>query len=124
MLEHEELTERIIGCAIRVHRELGPGLLESAYEACLAHELAKASIPFVRQAELPLVYDSVRLDSGYRIDLLVSDAAIVEVKSVDDIAPIHVAQLMTYLRLSRRRVGLLINFNVQVLHKGIVRRIV
>ncbi len=101
MLEQEAITEQILGCAIRVHKALGPGLLESAYEACLAHELTKANLAVTRQLDLPVVYDSVRVECGYRIDLLVCDTVIVEIKSVDKVAPIHVAQLMTYLRLAR-----------------------
>lgn len=122
-LEHEALTERIIGASIKVHRALGPGLLESFYEVCLAHELAKAGVPFERQVELPVVYDGHRLDAGFRIDLLVDRTVIVELKAVEKLLPLHEAQLMTYLRLSGQRVGLILNFNVPALRNGIVRRI-
>ena len=119
----ERTTEQVIGAAIEVHRELGPGLLESAYEACLAHELTEREVPFERQWPLPVAYKSQLIDCGYRTDLLVDDQVIVELKSVDAIAPVHEAQLMTYLRLSQKRVGLLINFNVEVLRDGIKRRV-
>ena len=117
------ITDAIIGSAIEVHKALGPGLLESAYEACLAFELASRSVRVEQQKPLPLLYREIRLDCGYRIDLLVEECAIVEVKAVDSLAPIHQAQLMSYLRLSGCNVGLLINFNVKVLKDGI-RRIV
>jgi len=120
--EHAELTGRIIGAAISVHRELGPGLLESAYEDCLAFEMHAIGMRFVRQMDLPVVYRTHRLDCGYRLDFVVEDAVILELKSVEKLAPIHEAQLMTYLRLSRKTVGLLINFNVPVLKDGVVRR--
>lgn len=121
-LAHEKLTEAIIGAAIKVHRALGPGLLESAYETCLVHELSKSSMSIMRQVEVPVVYDSITLDAGFRLDLLIDDTGIVELKSIDKLAPIHEAQLMTYLRLSRKPVGLLINFNVTRLIDGVVRR--
>jgi GxxExxY protein len=117
------LTHQIIGAAMQVHRELGPGLLESAYEVCLAHELTRQQIPFARQVELPIEYDQVRLDCGYRMDLLVADSVIVELKAVEMLLPIHEAQLFTYLRLSRKRVALMINFNVEVLKHGLMRRV-
>lgn len=120
---HEQLTERIIGAAIEVHRALGPGLLESAYEACLCHELSKQGISFAQQAEMPVVYAGERIDCGYRLDLVVEGSVIVELKSVDDFAPIHEAQLLTDLRLSGLKVGLLINFNVKLLKDGIKRRV-
>ena len=123
MLVHEELSHAIISAAIDVHRELGPGLLESAYEACLCYELELRHIPFVRQLPLPLVYKGFHLDCGYRLDLVIQDKIIVELKSVTEILPIHEAQLLTYLRHSQKRVGLLINFNVPVLKDGIVRRV-
>lgn len=122
-LSHESLTSEIIAAAIRVHSELGPGLLESAYEACLAYELATEGIPFRRQAELPVRYRGTRVDAGYRIDFVVDDAVVVELKAIDSLAPIHEAQLLTYLRLSGYPVGLLMNFNVARLRDGIVRRI-
>ncbi|HHN78929.1 MAG TPA: GxxExxY protein [Phycisphaerales bacterium] len=120
---HAELTERIIGAAIEVHRELGPGLLESTYEACLAHELLHLGVTFQTQVDTPIVYKGNPIDCGYRIDMLVDDKVIVELKSVETILPIHEAQLMTYLRLCGKRVGLLINFNVPRLKDGIMRRV-
>lgn len=123
MLIDEDLTEKIIGCAIRVHRLTGPGCLESVYEICLAKELAKAGLRVERRVEVPIIYDGVRPDAGYRIDLLVEGRVFVEIKAVDKLATIHEAQLMTYLRLSGRRVGLLIHFNVTVLKSGILRRV-
>jgi len=115
------ITEVIIGGAIQVHRVLGPGLLESAYEACLAFELKKRGLRIEEQKPLPLVYDQVKLDCGYRIDLVVEGAVVVEVKSVDALAPIHEAQVISYLKLSGCKVGLLINFNVLQLKQGIRR---
>ncbi len=115
------VTSGIIGAAIDVHRALGPGLLESAYEACLAYELAQRKMKVEQQKPLPLVYGDVKLDCGYRIDLLVDDVVIVEIKSVDSLAPIHKAQMLSYLKLSGCQVGLLINFNVKLLKQGIVR---
>jgi GxxExxY protein len=106
-----------------MHRTLGPGLLESAYEVCLAHELEKRELSVLRQVPMPVVYDSVKLDAGYRIDLIVNRDVIVEVKSVEGLAPVHDAQVLTYLRLSGRRLGLLINFNVALLKQGIKRMI-
>ena len=122
-LFEQELTGEIIGAAIEVHRELGPGLLESSYEICLARELELRRISFEFEKPLPLEYKGVRLDCGYRLDLLVEGEVIVEIKAMDSLAPIHEAQLMSYLKLSGYRVGLLINFNVTVLKDGI-RRIV
>jgi GxxExxY protein len=126
MTEGENLnriTESIIGAAIEVHRALGPGLLESAYEACLAFELAQRGLKVEQQKPLPVVYREIELDCGYRLDLLVKEAVIVEVKAVDRLMPIHQAQLLSYLKLSGHRVGLLINFNVKLLKDGI-RRVV
>jgi GxxExxY protein len=117
------ITETVIGAAIKVHRALGPGLLESAYEACLAFELTQQGLKVERQKELPVVYREIRLDCGYRLDLLVEGCVIVEIKAVDSLAPIHEAQLLSYLKLSGCKVGLLINFNVTVLKNG-VRRVV
>jgi GxxExxY protein len=116
-----ELTHEIIGAAIEVHRVLGPGLLESAYEECLAHDLKHRLIPFERQKALPLVYKDVKLDCGYRIDLLVDRRVVVELKAVENLAPIHDAVLLTYLRLSGCSIGLLINFHTVVLRDGIRR---
>jgi GxxExxY protein len=115
------LSGRIIGMAIEVHRHLGPGLLESAYEECLCFDLAEAGIDFARQVPLPVVYKGVRLDCGYRMDLVVDNCVVVEIKAVEAIAPIHKAQLLTYLRLSGHKVGLLMNFNAVVLKDGLHR---
>jgi GxxExxY protein len=124
MAEKEELdaiTGKIIGAAIDVHRALGPGLLESAYEACLAFELAERKLKVERQKPLPVQYKDVELEAGYRLDLLVDEKVVVEIKAVDQLAAIHKTQLLTYLKLSGRKVGLLINFNVRVLRNGIHR---
>jgi GxxExxY protein len=124
MAESEKLnqiTEAIIGAAIQVHKTLGPGLLESAYEACLAYELIQRGLKIERQKPLSVIYQSVNLDCGYRLDLLVEDSVIVELKSVDHLEPIHDAQLLSYLKLSGIKVGLLINFNVMQLKLGIHR---
>ncbi len=121
MLIHEELTRGIVGAAIEVHKELGPGLLESAYEECLCHELSLRKIRFRRQVPLPVVYKGVRLDCGYRLDLVVEDCVVLELKSVEEISPLHEAQLLTYLRLARKKVGILLNFNVPVMKNGIKR---
>lgn len=120
---HQELTEAIIGGAIEVHRAFGPGVLESCYEACLAHELTQRGIAVRRQVELPVEYKGVRVECGFRVDLVVEGHVIVELKTVEKILPIHEAQLFTYLRLTGLRVGLLINFNVIALRDGIRRRI-
>jgi len=114
-------TESIIGASIEVHRALGPGLLESAYETCLVFELTGRGLKVDQQKPLPVLYCDVKLDCGYRLDLLVEDMVIVEVKAVDRLAPIHQAQLLSYLKLSGCKVGLLINFNVKVLKQGIWR---
>ena len=123
-MKHEELTEKIIGAAIEVHRELGPGLLESAYEAALAHELSLREVQYERQKEMPVRYKGFLIELGYRLDLLVEDKVVVELRAVTEMHPIYEAQLITYLRLSGRRVGLLINFNVPRLMDGLIRRIV
>lgn len=120
--ESESLTRRIIGAAIEVHRELGPGLLESTYEHCLWQELIDADIQAQRQVELPVKYKGRALDCGYRIDILVEDIVVLELKSIEKILPVHEAQLITYLKLGPFPVGLLLNFNVPVLRDGIVRR--
>ncbi len=117
----DTVTERIIGAAIDVHRELGPGLLESTYEACLVFELTRSGLTVERQKSLPVTYKDVQLDCGYRIDLLVEGAVVVELKAVDHLDPIHEAQLLSYLKLSGCTVGLLINFNVKVLKDGLRR---
>ena len=118
-----QLTHQIIGAAIEVHRTLGPGLLESSYHDCLCRELFLRSLPFEKEYPLPLEYKGVRLDCGYRIDIVVAGLVVVEVKSVEALAPIHDAQLLTYLRIGGYKLGLLLNFNVVVLKNGIHRRI-
>ncbi len=115
------LSHRIIGCAMNVHRLLGPGLLENAYEECLAYELADAGLFVERQKALPLVYREIKMDAGYRVDLLVENKIILELKSVEFLNDVHIAQVLTYLKLSGCRLGLLINFNVAVLKDGIKR---
>ena len=120
-MEFDELSSKVLRYALEVHRELGPGLLESAYENCLAYELNKAKIPFKYQALLPVRYKEISLDCGYRMDLLVDDRLIVELKSVDQLLRIHEAQILTYMKLAGIKVGMLINFNVEVLKKGIKR---
>lgn len=119
--ELDLLTEKIIGAAIEVHRHLGPGLLESTYETCLAYELQKLGLKFERQKPLPVTYKEVRLEHGYRIDLLVEDVVIVELKVVDAVTSVHEAQILSYLKLSGCPVGLLLNFNVKMLKNGINR---
>lgn len=122
-MELNDLTEKIIGCAIKVHKVLGPGLLESAYEVCLVHELRKAGLKAERQVALPVIYEGLRLDADYFIDILVEDTVVIELKSVEHLLPIHEAQLLTYLKLANKKLGLLINFNVTLLKNGIKRRI-
>ncbi len=122
-MELNDLTEKIIGCAIKVHRVLGPGLLESAYEVCLVHELRQVGLKAERQLALPVIYEGLRLDADYFIDILVEDTVVLELKSVEHILPIHEAQLLTYLKLANKKLGLLINFNVTLLKNGIKRRI-
>jgi len=122
--QDDPLTGRIIGAAIEVHRRLGPGLLESAYETCLAYELNLAGLKVKRQAPVPIVYRDIKLDSGYRIDMLIEDVVIVEVKSVASLLPVHEAQLLSYLKHNGGGRGLLINFNVKLLKDGIKRLIV
>src|SRR5689334_8515732 len=112
MLINKELTGQILAAAIEVHKMLGPGLLESAYEECLCHELGLQNLEYDRQVPLPVVYKGVRLDCGYRMDIVVQNLVVLELKSIEEIAPIHEAQLLTYLRLSGKKVGFLINFNV------------
>lgn len=122
-MQESDLTHKIIGAAIEVHRTLGPGLLESAYEECLARELVLQGVKFERQKPMPVVYKDVKLECGYRLDFLVESKVVVELKAVESIAPVHEAILLTYLRLSGCRLGLLINFNVVTLKEG-VRRLV
>jgi GxxExxY protein len=119
----QEIGTSVLDAAFAVHRTLGPGLLESAYEICLDHELRQRGHRVQRQVALPLVYDTIKLDAGYRIDLLVDGAVVVEVKSVEALAPVHEAQVLTYLKLSSRRLGYLVNFNVALLKQGIKRLI-
>ena len=121
MKELNDISYTIIGCAYKVHSELGPGLLESTYEVCLEYELLKAGLNVERQKVLPVVYENIKLEAGYRIDLLVNKKIIIELKSVDQIAPIHKAQVMTYLKLSGLKLGLLLNFNTLDMKQGINR---
>jgi GxxExxY protein len=121
MLTRHELTEQVIGLAIRIHKGLGPGLLESVYETCLAFELRQAGIAFRRQAAMPVLYRGFRLHSGYRADLLIADDLIVEIKAVERLSPVHEAQLLTYLRMSGCQIGLLMNFNALRLKDGLRR---
>ena len=120
-MEGNRTTEKIIGCAIKVHSALGPGLLESAYQECLLFELMKSGLHVEKQKPLPLIYNETKLDIGYRVDLLIENKIIVEIKSIEGLDDIHLAQILTYLRLSKLRVGLLINFNVVRLTEGIKR---
>ena len=120
-MEFDELSRRVIGCAIEVHREVRPGLLESTYHQCLAFELSHADIPFQMEVPLPVRYKDVLLDCGNRIDLLVNGDLIVEIKSVETLLPIHQAQILTYVRLAQVPIGLLVNFNVTKLQNGIKR---
>lgn len=124
MRDTDALSRSIIGFAIEVHRQLGPGLLESAYEECLCHEMREAGLPFRRQAPLPISYKKIRLDCGYRLDIVVAESLILELKTVEKLAPIHEAQLLTYLKLSGIQTGLLLNFNAAVLKDGIRRLMV
>ncbi len=121
--ELNEITKAILDCAFKIHSALGPGLLESAYEACLEFEMKETGLYVERQKPLPLVYREIKLDAGYRLDFLVESKVIIEVKSVEALADIHIAQVLTYLRLSKSKVGLLINFNVKQLKEGIKRLI-
>ncbi len=123
-MEFDELSNRVIGCAIEVHRALGPGLLESTYEQCLAREFALADISFEVQAHLPVEYKGVRLDCGYRVDLFVGKQLIIELKVVEKFLPIHEAQILTYMKLANVSVGLLMNFNVELLKDGGIKRFV
>ena len=120
-MEINEITRKIIGCSIEVHRNLGPGLLESAYEECLAFELSNTGLNIKRQQPVPVVYKDIKLDCGYRIDILVEKCVVIELKVVDEFNPVHQAQILTYMKFSDMKVGLLINFNVTVLKNGIRR---
>ena len=123
MLVLEELTGRICAAAVEVHRTLGPGLLESAYEECLCYELSLGGLAHQRQVALPVKYKNVRLDCGYKLDIIVENRVVLELKSVSSVTAVHEAQLLTYLKLSKIRVGLILNFNVELMKEGITRRI-
>ena len=120
-MNEDDLGRTILGCAIKVHSALGPGLLESTYEACLVYEFGRTSLTVARQVALPVVDEGIELDAGYRIDLLVNDLVILELKVVEKLMPIHTAQLLSYLKLSRRKLGYLLNFNVVHMRDGIKR---
>ena len=117
----DTVARAVVDCASRVHQQLGPGLLESVYKVCLAHELGKAGLKFDRQLALPVVYDGLRLEAGLRLDLLVENILVVELKAVEQLLPVHQAQVLTYLKLSSKRLGLLINFNTPLFKDGIRR---
>jgi GxxExxY protein len=119
----EDITKVIIGCAIDVHKELGPGLLESAYEECLYYELQKAGLKVEKQKAIPVIYKEIKLDCGYRADLIIEDKIVIELKTVDEFNPVHEAQILTYLKFAEKKLGLLINFNVLRLKDGIKRYI-
>ena len=121
VMELKEITQKIIGCAIQVHKNLGPGLLESAYEECLSYELIKNGLVIKRQQPTPVIYKEIKLECGYRIDILVENSVVVELKVVDEFNPVHEAQILTYMKLSNKSLGLLINFNVTILRNGIRR---
>lgn len=120
-MELNQITEKIIGCAIEVHKILGPGLLESAYEECLFYELKQAGLQAERQKSVQVVYKEINLDCGYRIDILVENTVIIELKTVDAFNPVHEAQILTYMKFAQKQIGLLINFNVTILKNGIKR---
>ena len=120
-MTEDELSNITIGCSIKIHKTLGPGLLESAYHECLYYELTKQGLFVEKQKSLPLVYEQVKLECGYRVDLFIENKLIVEIKAIDSLRPIHLAQILTYLRLSNCKLGLLINFNVPLLKNGIKR---
>ena len=120
-MEINQITEKIIGCAIEVHKTLGPGLLESAYEECLFFELKQSGLIVERQVPVPVIYKEIKLDCGYRIDILVENKIVVELKTVDTFAPVHEAQILTYMKFADKNLGLLINFNVTLLKNGIKR---
>jgi GxxExxY protein len=122
-MKFDKLSNQVIGCALEVHRHLGPGLLETTYEQCLAHELTNAGIPLKLQHPLPVKYKGIKLDCGYRVDLFIDKTIIVELKSVDKVLPVHQAQLLTYMKLSGISIGLLMNFNVKYMKHGIKRMV-
>lgn len=117
----DRITEKIIGCAIEVHKGLGPGLLESAYEECLCYELERSGLKFERQVPLPVIYKGIKLDCSYRMDVVVENSVVVEIKAVENLIPVHDAQLLSYLKLYNKKVGLLMNFHVPILKKGLKR---
>lgn len=121
MLKKQELTEQILGCAFKVHSKLGPGLLESAYQACLKYEIEKMGLEVKSEVPIPLIYEEIKLECGYRIDLLVEDQVVIELKTVEQITDVHKAQVLTYLKFSGYRIGLLLNFRTKSLVKGINR---
>ena len=120
-METNRITEKIIGCAIEVHKHLGPGLLESAYEECLVYELLHARLKTEKQKPVPVIYKEIHLDCGYRIDVLVENTVIIELKTVELFSPVHEAQILTYMKFAQKSIGLLINFNVTLLKNGIRR---
>lgn len=122
-METNKLTEIIIGCAIEVHKALGPGLLESTYEECLSFELSKAGLKIERQKPIPVIYKNIKLDCGYRADIIVENTVLIELKSVEEFNPVYEAQILTYLKFAEKHIGLLINFNVLLLKNGIKRYI-
>jgi len=120
-MEINQITEKIIGCAIEVHKTLGPGLLESAYEECLSYELQNAGLKIDRQVAVPVIYKDIKLECGYRVDILVENLVVIELKSIEAFAPVHEAQILTYMKFANKNIGLLINFNVTLLKNGIKR---
>jgi GxxExxY protein len=120
---YADLTHKVIGAAIEVHRELGPGLLESVYEACLVHELGLAGLSSLRQRDVPVIYKGVRIDVGFRLDVLVEGQVLVELKAIEKVLPVHEAQLLTYMKLTNAKVGLILNFNTKLLADGVTRRV-
>ena len=120
-MEINQITEKIIGCAIEVHKVLGPGLLESAYEECLDYELQNTGLRVEKQKTIPVIYKEIKLDCGYRIDILVENTVVIELKTVDAFNPVHEAQILTYMKFAQKKTGLLINFNVTLLKNGIKR---
>jgi GxxExxY protein len=120
-MELNKITEKIIGCAIEVHRYLGPGMLESAYEECLTYELKKNGLSFERQKPVPIIYKEVKIEYGYRIDILVEDEVVIELKTVEEFLPVHEAQILTYMKFADKPLGLLINFNADMLINGLKR---
>ncbi len=120
-MTENEISNKIIGCAINVHKQLGPGLLESAYQECLFYELRQAGLKVIKEKPMPIVYKDVKLDHGYRIDLLVEEKVVIEIKTVEDFTDVHTAQVLTYLRLGNYKLGLLLNFHVTMLKNGLKR---